>query len=95
LNDANRYGIYASSGFLKTYRTGGWTSAKNKYPNISDIQFQHDNQIFYGALTSSAHNRARRHLQNGSVTMDGLKVWCKLRSQFNGENNVVTNDAVP
>jgi hypothetical protein len=59
--------------FLKDYREGGWKHAKYRCPSISDVHFQHDNQILYGFLTSSGHNRACRYLLNENATMDGFK----------------------
>jgi hypothetical protein len=75
--------------FTKAYRVGGWTHANYTCPNIYDLHFQHDNQILYGSLTSYAHNCAHRYFLTKQLTMDGLKVWFKLRDQFNGENNVL------
>jgi hypothetical protein len=77
-----------TSEFLKFYFTGGWDSAKHTCAYLSEIHFQQDNQILFGALTSSVHNFDPQYLLNEKMTKDGLNLWGKLREQFHGENNV-------
>jgi hypothetical protein len=76
---------------VQAYCEGGWDTAKYKpiATTVSNAQLKQDNTILYGALMISTHNRARRYLLDARATMDILKVWLKLRANFNGETKVL------
>jgi hypothetical protein len=82
-------GYLFETDFVHAYHEGDWAEAKYVAKVVTDAQFKQDNTVLYGALMSSTHNRARRYLLDSRATMDGLKVWLKLRDKFDGETNVL------